>query len=71
MKVQMDLLCGLVEGIKTCGELPTVIHTDCDCEIKVTKLIDADDIEAHLTAFERLMQAYEVPRERWVFKLTH
>ena len=46
MKVQMDLICGLVEGIKTCGEPLTVIHADRDHEIKVTKLTDADDIEA-------------------------
>ena len=46
-----------------------MIHADRDREIKVTKLTDADDIEAYLTTFERLMQAYEVPRERWAFKL--
>ena len=28
MKVQMDLLRGLVEDIKTRGEPPTVIHID-------------------------------------------
>jgi len=65
----MDLIRGLVEGIKTRGEPPTVIHADHDREIKVTKLTDADDIEAYQTTFERLMQAYEVPRERWAFKL--
>ena len=45
MKLQMELLRGLVEGIKTRGDTPTVIH-DRDHEIKVTKLTDADDIEA-------------------------
>ena len=34
---------------------------DRDREIKVTKVTEADDIEAYLTAFKRLMQAYEVP----------
>ena len=42
---------------------------DRDREIKVTKLTEADDIEAYLTTFERLMQVYEVPQERWAFKL--
>ena len=68
MKLQMELLRGLVEGIKTHGDILTVIH-DCNREIKVTKLTEADDIGAYLTTFERLMQAYEVPQERWAFKL--
>ena len=38
-------------------------------EIKVTKLTEADDVEAYLTTFEHLMQAYQVPQERWAFKL--
>jgi len=69
MKVQMELLRGLVEGIKTRGDATTVVHERADREIKVTKLTEADDIEAYLTTFERLMQAYEVPQERWAFKL--
>ena len=31
--------------------------------------IKADDIEAYLTTFERMMKAFEVKREKWVFKL--
>ena len=54
-----------MEGIKTCGDTPTVIH-DHDREIKLT---EADDIEAYLITFESLMQAYEVSQERWAFKL--
>ena len=38
-------------------------------EAKVSKLTEADDIEAYLTTFERLMEAFSVPKERWVFKL--
>ena len=52
MRTQMELLRGLVEGIKTPTDLPTVIHLDRDHEIKVTKLTDADNIEAYLTTFE-------------------
>ena len=36
---------------------------------KLTKLSEADDIEAYLTTFERLMQAYEVDSSRWALKL--
>ena len=38
-------------------------------KVKLTKLNDSDDIEAYLKTFERMMEAYEVPRARWVFKL--
>ena len=40
-----------------------------ESEAKVSKLTEADDIEAYLTTFERLMGAFSVPKERWVFKL--
>ena len=33
------------------------------------KLADRDDIEAYLTTFERLMSAYNIPKDRWIFKL--
>ena len=38
-------------------------------EARVTKLTEEDDIEAYLTTFERMMDAYEVPQSRWSFKL--
>ena len=37
--------------------------------IKLTKLTDQDDIEAYLTVFERMMEAYEVAKPRWAFML--
>ena len=37
--------------------------------MRVEKLTEDDDIEAYLTTFERLTNAYEVKRERWAFKL--
>ena len=40
-----------------------------DQELRVAKLTDRDDIEAYLTTFERLMSAYRVPKDRWIFKL--
>ena len=38
-------------------------------DVKIVKLTEQDDIEAYLTTFERIMVAYEVPKERWTFKL--
>ena len=40
-----------------------------DKEAKVSKLSDKDDIEAYLTTFERMMVAYGVPKDRWVFRV--
>ena len=37
--------------------------------IKLTKLTDQDDIEAYLTVFKRMMEAYEVAKPRWAFML--
>ena len=37
--------------------------------IRLTRLTETDDIEAYLTTFERIMQAYEVDRATWAFKL--
>ena len=69
MKQQIDLLKALVETLKISGEPISMSRMDRDREIKITKLTEADDIEAYLTTFECLMQVYEVPQERWVFKL--
>ncbi len=40
-----------------------------ESEAKVSNLTEPDGIEAYLTTFERLIGAFSVPRERWVFKL--
>ena len=40
-----------------------------DNEAKVSKLPDEDDIEAYLTTFERMMVAYRVPKDPWVFRV--
>ena len=40
-----------------------------DKEAEVSKLSDEDDIEAYLTTFERMMAAYGVPKDRWVFRV--
>ena len=33
--------------------------------LKLTKLTDGEDIEAFLKTFEKLVEVYEVPKERW------
>ena len=68
VRQQMELLRGLVEGVQRQG-LVNAPRQENDRDVKVTKLTEEDDIEAYLTTFERLMQAYEIRRERWVYKL--
>ena len=36
---------------------------------RLTRLSDSDDIEAYLTTFERMMEAFKVDRARWPYKL--
>ena len=38
-------------------------------EVKLSKLTETDNIEAYLMMFERTMAAYEVPENRWPYKL--
>jgi hypothetical protein len=40
-----------------------------EVELRLTKLADADDIEAYLTTFERMMGAYEIDKTKWAFRL--
>ena len=66
---QMELLQSLVQGVQMQGENASRRATEVDKDVKMPKLTAEDDIVAYLTTFERLMRAYEVKRERWVFKL--
>ena len=65
MRTQMEMLQRLI------SERPTVVpRASGEGEsMKLTKLTESDDIEAYLTTFERMMEAYEVGRARWTFKL--
>ena len=65
---QLELLQSLVEGVQLQGEAATK-RAENDRDVKVPKLTENDDIVSYLTMFERLMVAYEVKREEWVFKL--
>ena len=64
MREQMDMLRRLVEESRQ-----REVATPREQDVKVAKLTDKDDIEAYLTTFERLMKAYEVREDRWVYKL--
>ena len=74
MKEQMDMMRSLVETPRTTGvpsgEGRTVEgHGLVRDKLVLTKLTDADDIEAFLTTFERLMTVYGLPEDRWAIKL--
>lgn len=65
---QMEVLQTLVHGIQQQGEAATK-RAENDRDVKIPKLTEKDDIVSYLTMFERLMGAYEVKKEKWVFKL--
>ena len=66
VRQQTELLRGLVEGVR---ERSMPRREAGERDVKIVKLTEQDDIEAYLTTFERIMVAYEVPKERWTFKL--
>ncbi|KAL5479435.1 hypothetical protein EMCRGX_G022956 [Ephydatia muelleri] len=66
LRVQMELLAKIAE-VKKAESTETSKTGDND--LRVVKLTDRDDIEAYLTTFERLMTAYNIPRNQWIFKL--
>ena len=68
MREQLNMLRELVTGIQEQGEKAT-LKMERNRDVKVTKLTEEDDIEAYLTTFERLMNAYDIQEERWSFKL--
>ena len=65
---QMQLLREMVEGSRRREEAPARASGEND-RVKLSKLSEADDVEAYLTTFERMMAVYEVDRARWAFKL--
>uniref|UniRef100_A0A1X7VFZ1 Uncharacterized protein n=1 Tax=Amphimedon queenslandica TaxID=400682 RepID=A0A1X7VFZ1_AMPQE len=69
MSLQLDILRTIVEEIHDQDEANLSEHEARDKDVKLTNLMDNDDIEAYLTTFERQMTAYEVPSGHWVFKL--
>ena len=64
----MELFAKMVES-KKAESSSGASSRAADGELRVVKLADRDDIEAYLTTFERLMSAYNIPKDRWIFKL--
>ena len=67
----VDVLLKVVERSHegTGGTKRETWGADDDKRVKLTKLSEADDVEAYLTTFERMMAVFEVQKERWVCKL--
>ena len=72
LRVQMDALRSLLErtltpggGVSTGGAR----SGDPAEHIKLTRLTEADDVEAYLTTFERLMQLGRIAEESWTLWL--
>ena len=63
---QMEILQSLVDGVHLQGVAATR-WAESDKDVRVPKLTEKDDIVSYLTTFERLMVAYEVNEEKWVF----
>ena len=68
LREQMEMLCSLIETGTRRESAPTASGgtSSSDDKVKLSKLSETDDIEAYLTT---LMAAYEVPANRWPFKL--
>ena len=63
-KVQIDLMKALLEGA-TSNPIPRQSQPN----IYFRKLTEADDLEAYLTTFERLVTSEMLEQQHWAFKL--
>ena len=63
-KVQIDLMKALLEGT-TSNPIPRQSQPN----IYFRKLTEADDLEAYLTTFERLVTSEMLEQQHWAFKL--
>ncbi len=61
MQKQIELLTRMVEERRPDGG--AVDHRD---QVKLTKFGEGDDIEFYLTTFERMMGAYDMPRDGYL-----
>ena len=63
MAQQMEMMRNLVEK----GQRDEGINRVGGEQIKLTKLSESDDVEAYLTTFERMMEAYRVEKSKWAY----
>ena len=71
MRRQMESLMDLVkeskkEGIEVKPGSRIFSH---NLQVKLVALSEKDDIEAYLVTFERIMEAYKVPKSEWTYHL--
>ena len=64
----MRLLREMVEGSQPREEAPVRSSGEND-KVKLSKFSEADDVEAYLTTFERMMVVFEVDHAQWVYNL--
>ena len=69
MQRLMNLLEASVRRDRTAPPAAAPMTVTVTEKVKVAKLTDQDDIEAYLTTFERLMEAYSVERRKWACQL--
>ena len=67
-RMHLAMLETLVHGVQLQGEAAKR-RADNGKDVHVPKLTEEDDIVSYLTMFERLMIAYEVSQDKWVYKL--
>ena len=63
MREQIEMLQRLVSERR-----PAATHHTRE-ELRLTRLTEQDDIEAYLLTFARMMQAHEIERTRWAYRL--
>ena len=68
MQAQTEALMTLVRDSHK-AEPPTTKMLAGVTQVKLVRLTEQDDIEAYLVTFERIMQAYEIPRAQWTYHL--
>ena len=72
LRVQMDALRSMLERTSTPGggvSTGRARSGDPAEHIKLTRLTEADDVEAYLTTFEPLMQLGHIAEESWTLRL--
>ena len=69
MQAQTEALMTLVRDSHKAEPPTTKMLVGVPPQVKLVQLTEQDDIEAYLVTFERIMQAYEIPRAQWTYHL--
>lgn len=65
MQLQMEAL----RGVDTANGVPPLRDRAEVADIKLARMTEADNVEAYLTTFERVMQLGRISEELWTLKL--